>query len=272
MNICSHCDRKFASQQSLCNHRHKCPEMKTARGRGRPTNAELERRNLLSSSSYSSSSSSSSSPLGKRSLSPETVVIDEPVQKKRVAVVSSKKVPELWADTYEKALLMLNEGADEKVIKLALSWDKCFKENPSNLKESLENYYDFISKDLQDDKKTINEDYIERGEEDKDYLRPFLNADSSKSVEELHEHKSKLEKELLYVNYAINLKAIFPQLKMLKLMISLVPKEKKREVDVMATESQSLDYIDEGIFKSDEEVKEVKADEGAEAYNVDEEE
>ena len=265
MNICSHCDRKFASQQSLCNHRHKCPEMKTGRGRGRPTNEELERRKMLSSSS------SSSSPLGKRSLSPETV--DEPVKKKRVSL--SQKVPELWADTYEKALLMLNEGADEKVIKLALSWDKCFKENPSNLKESLENYYDFISKDLQDDKKIIDEDYQQRDEDDKKHLRPLLNADSSKSDEELYEHKLKLEKELLYVNYAINLRAIYSQLKMLKLMISLVPKEKKRDVDVLATESQSLDYIDEELWKSDEEVKEkkeVKADDGADAYNVDEEE
>eukprot|EP00603_Paraphysomonas_imperforata_P002621 CAMPEP_0114427898 /NCGR_PEP_ID=MMETSP0103-20121206/8623_1 /TAXON_ID=37642 ORGANISM="Paraphysomonas imperforata, Strain PA2" /NCGR_SAMPLE_ID=MMETSP0103 /ASSEMBLY_ACC=CAM_ASM_000201 /LENGTH=85 /DNA_ID=CAMNT_0001597049 /DNA_START=95 /DNA_END=352 /DNA_ORIENTATION=- len=78
--------------------------MKTGRGRGRPTNEELERRKLLSSSS----------PQGKRSLSP--VVIDEPVKKKRV----SQKIPELWADSYEKALLMSKEGADEKVIKMAL--------------------------------------------------------------------------------------------------------------------------------------------------------
>ena len=71
-------------------------------------------------------------------------------------------LPELWADSYEKALLMSKEGADEKVIKLALSWDKCFKENPSNLKESLENYYDIISENLQDDKRVIDEDYQER--------------------------------------------------------------------------------------------------------------
>lgn len=252
MNFCSHCDRQFASQQSLCNHRHKCPEMKTGRGRGRPTNEELERRKLLSVSS---------SPQGKRSLSPVAVVIDEPTKKKRV----SQKIPELWADTYEKALLMSNEGADEKVIKLALSWDKCFKENPSNLKESLENYYDFISADLQDDKKIIDEDYQERGEDDKEYLRPLLNADSSKTIDELYEEKSKLEKELLYVNYAINLRAIYPQLKMLKLMISLVPKEKKQ--DVLATESQRCSPID---FLDDE--KEVKGSSGEEAYDVEEEE
>ena len=249
MNICPHCDRKFASQQSLCNHRHKCPEMKTGKGRGRPTNEELERRNSLPSSS----------PQGKRSLSP--VVIDEPAKKKRV----SHKVPELWADTYEKALLMSNEGANEKVIKLALSWDKCFKENPSNLKESLENYYDFISENLQDDKRVIDEDYQERDEKEKKYLRPLLNADSSKTVDELYEHKSKLEKELLYVNYAINLRAIYPQLKMLKLMISLVPKEKKQ--DVLATESQRYSPVD---FLDDE--KEVKGSSGEEAYDVEEEE
>jgi hypothetical protein len=43
-------------------------------------------------------------------------------------------------------------------------------------------------------------------------------------------------------------KVIAPQLKMLKLMISLVPQEKKR--DVLATASQSVDFIDD-----DEEVK-----------------
>ena len=251
MNICSHCDRQFASQQSLCNHRHKCPEMKTGRGRGRPTNEELERRKLLSVSS----------PQGKRSLSPVAVVIDEPAKKKRV----SQKISEMWADTYEKALLMSNEGADEKVIKLALSWDKCFKENPSNLKESLENYYDVISADLQDDKKIIDEDYHQRSEVDKEYLRPLLNADSSKSVEELYEEKAKLEKELLYVNYAINLRGIAPQLKMLKLMISLVPKEKKQ--DVLATESQLYSPVD---FSDDE--KEVKGSSGEDAYDVEEEE
>jgi hypothetical protein len=236
--------------------------MKTGRGRGRPTNEELERRKLLSSSS------SSASPLGKRSLSPETIVVDEPVKKKRVSL--SQKVPELWADSYEKALLMSKEGADEKVIKLALSWDKCFKENPINLKESLENYYDFISEDLQDDKRIIDEDYPQRDEDDKVYLRPLLNADSSKTFEELYEHKSKLEKELMYVNYAINLRGIAPQLKMLKLMISLVPKEKKR--DVLATASQSVDFIDEEIRLSDEDIRfEVKADDGVDAFNVDEE-
>jgi hypothetical protein len=230
MNICPHCDRNFASKSSLCNHRNKCVTM-SGRGRGRPTREEMGRRKSLSSS-----------PQGKRSLSP--VVIDEPVKKKR----ASQKVPELWADSYEKALLMSKEGADEKVIKLALSWDKCFKENPSNLKESLENYYDFISEDLQDDKRIIDEDYQQRGEDDKVYLRPLLNADSSKTVEELYEEKAKLEKELMYIKYAINLRGIAPQLKMLKLMISLVPKAKKR--DVLATASQLVDFIDD-----DEEVK-----------------
>jgi hypothetical protein len=219
----------------------------SGRGRGRPTKEELERRKLLSSSSPSFS------PQGKRSLSPPIVVIDEPVKKKR----ASQKVPELWADSYEKALLMSKEGADEKVIKMALSWDKCFKENHSNLKESLENYYEIISEDLQDDKRIIDEDYQEREEKDKKHLRPLLNADSSKSVEELYQHKSKLEKELLYVNYAINLRAIYPQLKMLKLMISLVPKEKKR--DVLATASQQigedLDPMDATFSSDDEEEK-----------------
>ena len=215
----------------------------SGRGRGRPTKEELERRKLLGSPSFS--------PQGKRSLSPSIVVIDEPVKKKR----ASQKVPELWADSYEKALLMSNEGADEKVIKLALSWDKCFKENPINLKESLENYYDFISEHLQDDKRIIDEDYAERGEEDKVYLRPLLNADSSKTVEELYEEKAKLEKELLYVNYAINLRGIAPQLKMLKLMISLVPEVKKTDV-LLRSMSQQV------------EEKEVKAIGGDEAFNV----
>ncbi len=258
MNICSHCDRNFASKSSLCNHRHKCSEMKTGRGRGRPTNEELERRKLLSSSS--------SSPLGKRTLPPETVVVDEPVQKKRVSL--SQKIPELWADSYEKAMLMSKGGADEKVIKLAISWDKCFNdENPINLKESLENYYDVISADLQEDKRIIDEDYHERDEDDKVYLRPLLNADSSKTVEDLFEEKAKLEKELLYVKYAINLRGIAPQLKMLKLMISLVPKKKKQ--DILATESQSVDFIDEEIRLSDEDIRfEVKADDGVDAYSV----
>jgi len=246
MNICCHCERRFASQQSLCNHRHKCPEMKTGRGRGRPTNEELERRKSLPSSS----------PQGKRSLSP--VVIDEPTKKKRV----SQKIPELWADSYEKALLMSNEGADEKVIKMALSWDKCFKENPINLKESLENYYEIISEDLQDDKQIIDADYQEREEKDKKHLRPLLNADSSKSVEELYQHKSKLEKELLYVNYAINLRAIYPQLKMLKLMISLVPEIKKPDV-LLRSVSQPVDTIGEKI---------VEGISGEDAYEVEDEE
>lgn len=248
MIICSHCDRKFASKSSLCNHRHRCPEMKTVRGRGRPTNEELERSKLLPSSS----------PKGKRSLSP--VVIDEPVKKQRVQL--SQKVPELWVDSYEKALLMSKEGADEKVIKLALSWDKCFKENPFNLKESLENYYDIISEDLQDDKRVIDEDYQEREEKDKKHLRPLLNADSSKTVEELYEDKSKLEKELLYVNYAINLRAIYPQLRMLKLMVSLVPEIKKPDV-LLRSVSQPV-----GSF----EVKNVEAVCGEDAYDVEDEE
>lgn len=246
MNICPHCDRNFASKSSLCNHRNKCLTM-SGRGRGRPTKEELERRKLLSSSSPSFS------PQGKRSLSPPTVVIDKPVKKKRV----SQDVPELWADSYEKALLMSKEGADEKVIKMALSWDKCFKENPIKLKEGLENYYDFISEDLQGDKQVIDADYAERGEEDKVYLRPLLNADSSKTVEELYEEKAKLEKELLYVNYAINLRGIYPQLKMLKLMISLVPKEKKRDVLVTASQQieEDLDPMDATFSTDDEKEK-----------------
>lgn len=245
MITCPYCDRKFASKSSLCNHRHRCPEMKTGRGRGRPTNEELERRKLLQSS-----------PQGKRSLSP--VVIDETAKKKRV----SQKIPELWADSYEKALLMSKEGADEKVIKLALSWDKCFQENPINLKESLENYYEIISEDLQDDKRVIDEDYAAREEEDKKHLRPLLNADSSKSVEELYQHKSKLEKELLYVNYAINLRGIYPQLKMLKLMISLVPEIKKPDV-LLRSVSQPVDTIGEKI---------VEGISGEDAYEVEDEE
>ena len=202
-----------------------------------------------------------SSPQGKRSLSPETV--EEEVESKRTkkmklqksyhynsqtSDVASNTIPELWADSYEKALLMSKEGADEKVIKLALSWDKCFKENPINLKESLENYYEIISEDLQDDKRVIDEDYQEREEKDKKHLRPLLNADSSKSVEELYQHKSKLEKELLYVNYAINLRAIYPQLKMLKLMISLVPEIKKPDV-LLRSVSQPVDTIGEKIVE-----------------------
>jgi hypothetical protein len=215
-------------------------------------NEELERRKSLSSSS----------PQGKRSLSPETV--EEEVECKKIkkmklqksyhynsqtSDVASNTIPELWADSYEKALLMSKEGADEKVIKLALSWDKCFKENPSNLKESLENYYDFISEDLQDDKRIIDEDYQQRGQDDKVYLRPLLNADSSKTVEELYEEKAKLEKELMYVNYAINLRAIYPQLKMLKLMISLVPEIKKPDV-LLRSVSQPVDTIGEKIVEA----------------------
>lgn len=235
MITCPHCGRKFASKSSLCNHRHRCPEMKTGRGRGRPTNEELERRKTLSSSS----------PQGKRSLSPETVAINEPVKKKLV----SQKVPILWADSYEKALLMSKEGADEKVIKLALSWDKCFQDNPPNLKESLEDYYDLISKDLQSVKSVIDEDYKERVEDDKVYLRPLLDADSSKTVEELYEDKAKLENKLLYVNYAINLRGIAPQLKMLKLMMSLVPEIKKPDV-LLRSVSQPVDTIGEKIVEA----------------------
>jgi hypothetical protein len=80
-------------------------------------------------------------------------------------------------------------------------------------------------------------------------LRPLLNADSSKSVEELYQHKSKLEKDLLYVNYAINLRAIYPQLKVLKLMISLVPEVKKPDV-LLRSVSQPVDTIEEKIVEA----------------------
>jgi hypothetical protein len=163
--------------------------------------------------------------------------IDElpPVKKKRVRL--KKKVPDFWSDTYEKGLQMLRMGADDTMIKATLGWDKCFSKNTDKLKLSLEEYDDYIQEPLREDKMIIEKDYQEMDKDNRNFLKPTITADGgSKSLDELLEDKGKIEKELMYINYGIRLRQIYPSIKILGLMKSIIPEEKK--LDLLTIDSQ----------------------------------
>lgn len=114
------------------------------------------------------------------------------------------------------------------------------------MKASLDEYGDFIQDPLREDKLSINEEYREMDEKRKKYLRPVLNPEgkSAKTMDERLDDKVKLEIELMYmyVNYDIRLREIYSSIKIIGLMKSLIPEEKK--FSILATESQQIDDDD----------------------------
>jgi len=242
MFVCEVCCGEYSSQSSLCNHRHRCPEMKN---RGRPTNAMKRKAEEEKKMAMLREEAPTQEEIQKL-LSPPSPMKEyflhqnEPVGKK-ICIRTMNNIPGYWSDTYEKGLEMLEGGASENIIKTALKWDKCFKVEPAKLKSSLEDYYDYLGEHLNNDKQIINKDFREMSKDKQDVLKPILNPEGkkSKTMEQLLEDKVSLEKDLLYVNYGINLRKIYPSLKILKLMKSLVPEVKKE--DVLATESQLID-------------------------------
>lgn len=57
-------------------------------------------------------------------------------------------------------------------------------------------------------------------------LKKILNVERGQSVSELTESKKRLEKELLFVNYGLKLREVYPSMKALKLMKSVIPEDK----------------------------------------------
>lgn len=133
------------------------------------------------------------------------------------------KIPDFWKDTFNKGVEMLNHGTPDTAVKSALSWDKCFKK-PEKLKLSLNACYEKIGEPLIKDKAIIDCDFREMDAEKRAFMKPILNCEGqgSKHINELIEDKESLEKELLYVNYGIKLRRIYPALKVIELMKSII--------------------------------------------------
>ena len=111
---------------------------------------------------------------------------------------------------------------------------RCFSKNTEKLKLSLDEYDDYIQEPLREDKIIIDKDYQEMDRSHKNFLKPTITADGdAKSLDELLEDKGKIEKELMYINYGIRLREIYPSIKILGLMKSIIPEEKKLNMIVL---------------------------------------
>ena len=62
--------------------------------------------------------------------------------------------------------------------------------------------------------------------EEQKELMTILNVEKGQSVMELTESKKRLEKELLFVNYGLKLRQVYPSMKALKLIKSVIPEDK----------------------------------------------
>lgn len=277
MFCCENCFKQYSSRSALSHHRRVCPKMKRTDSetipaignpptRGRPTKAEIAKRNEVAKRLNAESGKQVDFLIkegGKRPCDSDYDVSDvsgDEGGQGRSKRVKKMKVPVFWCDTFEKGLKLLEKGASEDLIKTAIEYDKCFTKNTDKLKLSLLEYYDSLVSPLSDSKATIDADFKEMDKEHQSFLRPIVNPEgkNSKTTQELLDDKMKIEKELLYCNYGIKLREIYPSLKVISLMENVIPKEKEQgilaKVTVASSESQMIDN-EFDIFKDPNEVE-----------------
>ena len=171
--VCKYCGKKFSSQSSLCNHiaKNRCearmqrtdsdtiiPVTKT--GPGRPSKAEIARRQNEAEARAKANGTSSNEK--KRPKSPseseydvtsdvEDLLYANPNEKydpvtgivrKKVRV--KERMPDWMMETFEKAKELISDGLGDEQIRKILKWERCFKRDPNDLRKSLNQVIIFL--------------------------------------------------------------------------------------------------------------------------------